>query len=556
MKYLDEYRDGEKARAYARQIGRLTTRPWSIMEVCGGQTHAIVKFGLDEILPKFITLIHGPGCPVCVTPLEYIDKAIEIASRADTIFCSFGDMLRVPGSGTDLLSVKAGGGDVRMVYSPTDALKIAAQNPGKEVVFFAVGFETTAPATAMAAHQAAEQGVKNFSMLVSHVLAPPAMEALLSSPDCRIQGFLAAGHVCTVMGCGEYEAIAAKYRVPIVVTGFEPLDILQGVFMCVRQLEEGRAVVENQYSRVVRPDGNPHARELIGRVFEVTPRQWRGLGQIPASGLRLRSQYEGLDAEKRFGLAGRATAEPAECLSGLVLQGRIKPVECPAFGRACVPEHPLGAPMVSSEGACAAYYRYRNHALAAGLSKAPAPEKVPQLSNQKAPDSGDVAGDELHGIQFVEILDEHWTGTPKEMHKRSDAIMRKFTLAHNAELGEVHFTNTGRTKTLFDKRTPHEFQSVQALPEIVEKGKVVSSQPDRKNRPTIKAVHKIEHGLKIGDVKYKVDVTVRETQNGAKTAHQFYLHRITKNRMAESLACGSCLAAKAHSPSGQQQSST
>jgi len=365
VKFLDEYRDGAKAAEYARQIARAATRPWAIMEVCGGQTHAIVKFGIDELLPKFITLIHGPGCPVCVTPLEFINKAIEIASRPGTIFCSFGDMLRVPGSATDLLSVKAAGADVRMVYSPSDAVKIALQNPSNEVVFFAVGFETTAPATAMAARQAAERGVRNFSMLVTHVLVPPAMEALLSSPECRVQGFLAAGHVCAVMGCAEYGPIAAKYKAPVVVTGFEPLDILQGVLMCVRQLEEGRAEVENQYARAVRPDGNEHARKLIRQVFEVAPRKWRGLGEIPASGLRLRSQYENLDAEKRFGLAGHDTAENTECLSGLVLQGRIKPAECPAFGKACSPEHPLGAPMVSSEGACAAYYRYRNRAPAA-----------------------------------------------------------------------------------------------------------------------------------------------------------------------------------------------
>jgi hydrogenase expression/formation protein HypD len=369
VKYLDEYRDGATAREYATQIARLTTRPWAIMEVCGGQTHAIVKFGIDELLPPSITLIHGPGCPVCVTPLEFINKAIEIASRPDTIFCSFGDMLRVPGSATDLLSVKAGGGDVRMVYSPLDAVKLAAQNPSKEVVFFAVGFETTAPATAMAAHQAAERGVKNFSMLVTHVLAPPAMAALLSSPECRVQGFLAAGHVCTVMGCAEYEPMAAKYRVPIVVTGFEPLDLLQGLFMCVRQLEEGRAEVENQYVRVVRPAGNEHARALIRRVFEVVPRKWRGLGEIPASGLRLRNQYEAWDAEKKFGLADHDTPENPACLSGLVLQGRLKPAECPAFGQACSPEHPLGAPMVSSEGACAAYYRYRSHAPAAAPAR-------------------------------------------------------------------------------------------------------------------------------------------------------------------------------------------
>ena len=366
MKYLDEYRDEAAAREYARQIAHAATRPWAIMEVCGGQTHAIVKYGIDQLLPQFITLIHGPGCPVCVTPLEFIDKAIEIASRPGVIFCSFGDMLRVPGSEADLLSVKAKGGDVRMVYSPLDAVKIARQNPAREVVFFAVGFETTAPATAMAAPQAAEEGVENFSMLVAHVLAPPAMEALLACPECRVQGFLAAGHVCAVMGCAEYEPIAAAYRVPIVVTGFEPLDILQGVLMCVRQLEEGRAEVENQYVRVVRPGGNEHARKHIRQVFEVAPRKWRGIGEIPRSGLVLRSQYEAWDAEKKFGLADRHTAESAECLSGLVLQGRIKPAECPAFGQRCAPEHPLGAPMVSSEGACAAYYRYRGHALAAG----------------------------------------------------------------------------------------------------------------------------------------------------------------------------------------------
>jgi hydrogenase expression/formation protein HypD len=369
VKYLDEYRDGATAREYARQVARLTTRPWAIMEVCGGQTHAIVKFGIDELLPKEITLIHGPGCPVCVTPLEFIDKAVEIASRPEVIFCSFGDMLRVPGSCTDLLSVKSAGGDVRMVYSPTDALTLAAQNPEREVVFFAVGFETTAPATAMAAQLAAERGLKNFSLLVTHVLVPPAMEALLASPECRVQGFLAAGHVCAVMGCAEYVPIAAKYRVPIVVTGFEPLDILQGVLMCVRQLEEGRAEVENQYARVARPSGNERARELMTRVFEVVPRKWRGLGEIPASGLGLRAGYAAWDAEKKFGLTQHEVAEPAECLGGLVLQGRIKPAECPVFGGRCTPEHPLGAPMVSSEGACAAYYRYRSRVPAERLTR-------------------------------------------------------------------------------------------------------------------------------------------------------------------------------------------
>ncbi|HXR45862.1 MAG TPA: hydrogenase formation protein HypD [Candidatus Limnocylindrales bacterium] len=361
MKYLDEYRDGDLARQLAREIHRLTTRPWNIMEVCGGQTHAIVKFGIDELLPKQITLIHGPGCPVCVTPLEMIDKALDIAARPEVIFTSFGDMLRVPGSTTDLLSVKARGGDVRIVYSPLDAVKLAELNPDKEVVFFGVGFETTAPATAMAVYQAAQKGLKNFSMLISHVLVPPAMETLLSSPDCRIQGFLAAGHVCTVMGFEEYFPIAAKYHVPIVVTGFEPLDILQGVLMVVQQLESGRAGVENQYARVVCREGNQPAQKLIREVFRIIPRQWRGIGEIPQSGLGLSEAYAAFDAERKFGVVEYHVAESAECISGLVLQGLKKPHECPAFGTKCTPEHPLGATMVSSEGACAAYYRYRRH---------------------------------------------------------------------------------------------------------------------------------------------------------------------------------------------------
>lgn len=365
MKFLDEYRDGELAQKIAREVHRVTTRPWNIMEVCGGQTHAIVKFGIDELLPGQITLIHGPGCPVCVTPLEIIEKAIEIAARANVIFTSFGDMLRVPGSTTDLLSVKARGGDVRMVYSPLDALKIAEQNPDKEVVFFGVGFETTAPATAMAVYQAAEKGLKNFSMLVSHVLVPPAMEALLSSPNCKVQGFLAAGHVCTVMGYEEYFPIARKYHVPIVVTGFEPLDIFQGVLMVVQQLESGRAEVENQYARSVRREGNQPAQKLIREVFRVIPRKWRGVGEIPQSGLGLNEAYAAFDAEKKFGVAEHHVEEPAECISGLVLQGLKKPQECSAFGTKCTPEHPLGATMVSSEGACAAYYRYRRQPTAA-----------------------------------------------------------------------------------------------------------------------------------------------------------------------------------------------
>ncbi len=361
MKYLDEYRDGELAGKIAREVHRITRQPWSIMEICGGQTHAIVKFGIDELLPKQITLIHGPGCPVCVTPLEMIDKALAIAARPGVIFSSFGDMLRVPGSVTDLLSVKAGGGDIRMIYSPLDAVKLAEQNTGKEVVFFGVGFETTAPATAMAIYQAAQKRLKNFSMLISHVLVPPAMEALLSSPDCRVQGFLAAGHVCAVMGYEEYFPIAAKYHVPIVVTGFEPLDILHGILMVVQQLESGRAQVENQYARSVCREGNQPAQKLMREVFRVIPRKWRGVGEIPQSGLGLSEAYAAFDAERKFGVAEHHVEEPPECISGLVLQGLKKPHECSAFGTKCSPERPLGATMVSSEGACAAYYRYRRH---------------------------------------------------------------------------------------------------------------------------------------------------------------------------------------------------
>jgi hydrogenase expression/formation protein HypD len=359
MKFLDEYRDAAAAHKLAREIHRVTTRPWTLMEVCGGQTHAIVKFGIDELLPRGLTLIHGPGCPVCVTPLELIEKALEIAARPGVIFCSFGDMLRVPGRTTDLLSVKANGGDVRIVYSPLDAVKLAEQQPAKEVVFFGVGFETTAPATALAVYHAAKRGLKNFSLLVAHVLVPPAMEAVLTSPQCRVQAFLAAGHVCAVMGYEEYVPLAARYRVPIVVTGFEPMDILQGILMCVHQLESGRAEVENQYSRAVRPEGNQPAQQLMREVFEVVPRKWRGVGEIARSGLGLRGDYAAFDAERRFGVAGRRVEEPTDCLSGQVLQGQIRPQECPAFGARCTPEHPLGATMVSSEGACAAYYRYR-----------------------------------------------------------------------------------------------------------------------------------------------------------------------------------------------------
>lgn len=359
MKFVDEYRDADTAQAYARAMARLVSRPWTIMEVCGGQTHSIVKFGVDRLLPKEIRLVHGPGCPVCVTPVALIDKAAAIAATRDVIFCSFGDMLRVPGTGRDLFAVKAGGGDVRIVYSPMDALKLARENPERQVVFFAVGFETTAPANAMAVYRAQREGMKNFSILVSHALVPPAMVSILSSPNNRVQGFLAAGHVCTVMGYTEYEPIARKFRVPIVVSGFEPTDILQGIHMCVKQLEEGRAEVENQYSRSVRRDGNAEARKLIGEVFRVVHRKWRGVGEIPMSGLGLAEKYEAFDAEKRFGATANGGEESPECVSGLILQGLIKPDECPAFGGRCTPEKPLGATMVSSEGACAAYYRYR-----------------------------------------------------------------------------------------------------------------------------------------------------------------------------------------------------
>ncbi len=363
MKFVDEYRDAEKAKRLAEQIRQITTRPWSIMEVCGGQTHSIIRFAIDEVLPPEITLIHGPGCPVCVTPIEILDKAIAIASRPGVIFCSFGDMLRVPGSQKDLLTVKSEGGDVRIVYSPMDALALAREHLDRQVVFFAVGFETTAPANAMAVSQAAKRGLKNFSVLVSHVLVPPAIRAVLDSPSCRVEGFLAAGHVCTVMGTEEYRPIAEQYHVPIVVTGFEPLDILQGVAMCVAQLEQGRAEVENQYARSVRPEGNRAAIRQIREVFQTVPRKWRGIGEIPASGLGLREAYAQLDADRRFGVQEITAEEPAECIAGEVLQGHKKPLDCPAFGTTCTPDRPLGAPMVSAEGACAAYYRYRRRAI-------------------------------------------------------------------------------------------------------------------------------------------------------------------------------------------------
>jgi hydrogenase expression/formation protein HypD len=358
MKYQEEYRDPVAAKKLQQAIHSIATRHWTIMEVCGGQTHTIVKYGIDELLPPEVELVHGPGCPVCVTPLELIDKGIEIASRRDVIFCSFGDMLRVPGSRRDLFAVKAAGGDVRIVYSPLDCLKIAKQNPDRTVVFFAVGFETTSPPNAMAVWQAKRQGIKNFAVLVSHVLVPPAIKAILSSPNNRVQGFLAAGHVCAVVGYEEYGPLAQQFKIPIVVTGFEPLDLLEGVYRCVAMLETGKCGVDNQYSRIVRREGNPASRQLIDQVFEVTDRKWRGIGTIPASGLQLRKEFIEFDAERRFAVDQLQVLESDLCISGLVLQGVAKPRECPAFGKTCTPERPLGATMVSSEGACAAYYNY------------------------------------------------------------------------------------------------------------------------------------------------------------------------------------------------------
>lgn len=356
MKYLDEYRDPELARRLLAELRVTTTRPWTIMEVCGGQTNTIVRQGIDELLPAGVRMIHGPGCPVCVTPLETVDRAVAIASRPGVILTSYGDMLRVPGTTGDLLGVKARGGDVRVVYSPLEAVRIAARNPDREVVFLAVGFETTAPANAMAVLHAARGGITNFSMLVSHVLVPPAITAILDSPVNQVRAFLAAGHVCAVMGWTEYEPIAARYRVPIVVTGFEPLDLLEGILMAVRQLEEGRAEVENQYVRAVRRDGNLDARAAIGQVFTVTTRTWRGIGAIPASGLRLAEEFAGYDAESRFDTGSLAVRENAECIAGEILCGTRLPTDCTAYGVRCTPRAPLGAPMVSSEGTCAAFY--------------------------------------------------------------------------------------------------------------------------------------------------------------------------------------------------------
>ncbi len=364
MKYIDEYRDPELARKLLDEIRRTATRHWTIMEICGGQTHSIMRNGIDQLLPDTIELVHGPGCPVCVTPLESIERALLVAARKEVIFTSFGDMLRVPGSAKDLFMVRSEGGDVRILFSPLDALQIARDNPSKEVVFFAVGFETTAPANAMAVWQAAREGIKNFSVLVSQVMVPPAMRAILSSPANRVQGFLAAGHVCAVMGYEEYEPVAREFHVPIVPTGFEPVDLLAGILKTVELLEEGRAEVVNRYGRVVSREGNLVAQKIISEVFEVTDRQWRGIGLIPGSGLSLREAYSHYDAEKKFDVSHICASESPLCMSGSVLQGVLKPDGCPAFARECTPEHPLGATMVSSEGACAAYYNYhRNFAL-------------------------------------------------------------------------------------------------------------------------------------------------------------------------------------------------
>ena len=359
MKYLSEFADPKMAENLLGNIADSVTRPWAIMEVCGGQTHSIIRNGIDQLLPPNIELIHGPGCPVCVTPVEIIDRGLVIAARPEVIFCSFGDMLRVPGSSRDLFSVRAAGGDVRVVYSPLDAVVIAEENPSREVVFFAVGFETTAPANAMAVHQARQRGLTNFTMLVSHVLVPPAIEAIASSPDSRVDAFLAAGHVCTVMGTHQYDAIATRHQVPIVVTGFEPLDVLDGIRRAVRQLEEGRAEVENAYSRAVRGAGNEVAQAMLEEVFQVTDRQWRGIGEIPMSGWHLSPSYRDFDAELRFEVDDVHVEEDPTCRAGEVLQGLIKPNQCEAFATTCTPRHPLGATMVSSEGACAAYYQYR-----------------------------------------------------------------------------------------------------------------------------------------------------------------------------------------------------
>jgi hydrogenase expression/formation protein HypD len=362
VKYVDEYRDPQVAQALAERVSRQVTRPWVLMEVCGGQTHTLMRYGIDELLPLAVELVHGSGCPVCVTPLEMVDRAIRIASTPDVIFTSYGDMLRVPGSQADLFQARADGADVRVVYSPLEAVKIARANPERRVVFFGVGFETTAPANAMAVWQAKREGLSNFSMLVSHVLVPPAMRLILSSPSNRVQGFIAPGHVCTVMGFREYEELVQEFRVPMVVGGFEPVDLLEAISMLVDQLEQGRAEIENQYVRSVNYEGNLPAQAILREVFEVSDRKWRGIGSIAESGYRLRADYAAFDAERIFGTEDVSAEEPAECISALVLQGLKKPMDCPVFGTRCTPMNPLGAPMVSTEGACSAYYQYRRHA--------------------------------------------------------------------------------------------------------------------------------------------------------------------------------------------------
>jgi len=359
MKYLDEFHDSDRAQRLLAQIHAVTTRPWALMEVCGGQTHSIIRHGIDQLLPEQIELIHGPGCPVCVTPLETLDKALAIAARPEVTFCSFGDMLRVPGSSQDLFGIKSAGGDVRVVYSPLDAVELAEQLPDRQVVFFGIGFETTAPANAMAVVEAQRRGLTNFSLLVSHVLVPPAIEALLDSPVRRVQAFLLAGHVCGVMGTEQYDPLVERYQVPMVVTGFEPLDVLEGIRRAVVQLESGQAFVENAYARAVTAKGNPVAQAVLEDVFEITDRSWRGIGMIPKSGWRLSPRWSAYDAEQRFDVSAVTAPESSLCRSGEVLQGLIKPSQCEAFGKECTPRRPLGATMVSNEGACAAYYQYR-----------------------------------------------------------------------------------------------------------------------------------------------------------------------------------------------------
>ncbi|MEN8119206.1 MAG: hydrogenase formation protein HypD [Bacteroidota bacterium] len=359
MKYIDEYRDPKLVKGLSEQIKRIVTKNWTLMEICGGQTHSIMKYNIEELLPEKITLVHGPGCPVCVTPLEIIDKAIKIALMPEVIFTSFGDMLRVPGSELDLLSVKAKGGDVRMVYSPLDAVKLAEENPAKKVVFFAVGFETTAPANAMAVDFAQKKKLKNFSILSSHVLVPPAIEVIMSSNETKIQAFLAAGHVCTIMGYHQYEPLSEKYKIPIIITGFEPVDILQGILAAVQQLENEQYFAENQYTRYVKKEGNVPAQNLLKKVYQTIDRKWRGIGLIPKSGFALKREYAGFDADKIFDIQNIKVEEPVICISGEVMQGIKKPSECLAYGNKCTPEKPLGAPMVSTEGACAAYFHYK-----------------------------------------------------------------------------------------------------------------------------------------------------------------------------------------------------